>query len=117
MAWVQCSLAFDEEAVTREELKARLLRPLKRELADGALDRVVAGGLEKLLQNLGQPFPEVGQALAGYRQMDVEVRKVQLEKAIELLGGQAAGNRAQGPGDRGEGIGNPYPTHHPPSPT
>lgn len=73
--------------MTREELKARLLRPLERELADGAQDRVVAGGLEKLLQNLGQPFPEVGQVLTGYRQMDVEVRKVQLEKALELLGG------------------------------
>ncbi|WP_374707878.1 ATP-dependent DNA helicase RecG [Meiothermus sp.] len=87
-----------------------------RELADGAQDRVVAGGLEKLLQNLAQPFPEVGQALAGYRQMEPEARKAQLQKAIELLGGQVAGNRAQGPGDRGEGIGNPYPTPHPPPP-
>jgi ATP-dependent DNA helicase RecG len=79
--------------VTREELKARLLRPLQRELSDGAQDRVVAGGLEKLLENLGQPFPEVGKALAGYRQMDVEIRKLQLEKAIALLGGQQSGNR------------------------
>lgn len=81
--------------MTREELKARLLRPIQRELSDGAQDRVVAGGLEKLLENLGQPFPEVGKTLAGYRQMDVEIRKVQLEKAIELLGGQGTGNRGQ----------------------
>lgn len=81
--------------MTREELKARLLRPIQRELSDGAQDRVVAGGLEKLLENLGQPFPEVGKTLAGYRQMDVETRKLQLEKAIELLGGQGRGNRGQ----------------------
>jgi ATP-dependent DNA helicase RecG len=81
--------------VTREELKARLIRPIARELADGAQDRVVAGGLEKLIQNLGQPFPEVGRVLAGYRQMDVETRKEQLKKALELLGGQVAESRPQ----------------------
>ncbi|MFN3392363.1 MAG: ATP-dependent DNA helicase RecG, partial [Meiothermus ruber] len=60
-----------------------------------AQDRVVAGGLEKLIQNLGQPFPEVGRVLAGYRQMDVETRKEQLKKALELLGGQVAESRPQ----------------------
>ncbi|GIW27337.1 MAG: ATP-dependent DNA helicase RecG [Meiothermus sp.] len=84
-----------EEHVTREELKARLIRPIARELADGAQDRVVAGGLEKLIQNLGQPFPEVGWVLAGYRQMDVETRKEQLKKALELLGEQVAESRPQ----------------------
>lgn len=83
--------------MTHEELKARLLRPIQRELSDGAQDRVVAGGLEKLLENLGQPFPEVEQALAGYRQMDMATRKVQLRKAIELLGGQGSGVRGQTP--------------------
>ena len=72
--------------MTREELKARLIRPIARELADGAQDRVVAGGLEKLIQNLGQPFPEVWQALAGYRQMDAAERKARLQKALKLLG-------------------------------
>ncbi|MGK0618955.1 ATP-dependent DNA helicase RecG [Meiothermus cerbereus] len=81
--------------MTREELKARLIRPIARELADGAQDRVVAGGLEKLIQNLGQPFPEVGRVLAGYRQMDVEARKAQLKKALELLGDQVIQNRPQ----------------------
>ncbi len=76
--------------MTREELKARLIRPIARELADGAQDRVVAGGLEKLIQNLGQPFPEVGRVLAGYRQMEVEARKEHLKKALELLGESAA---------------------------
>lgn len=83
--------------MTREELKARLIRPIARELADGAQDRVVAGGLEKLIQNLGQPFPEVGRLLAGYRQMEVETRKEQLKKALELLGGQAAPSRPSRP--------------------
>ncbi|WP_337868695.1 ATP-dependent DNA helicase RecG [Meiothermus sp.] len=79
--------------MTREELKARLIRPIARELADGAQDRVVAGGLEKLIQNLGQPFPEVGRVLAGYRQMEVETRIEQLKKALELLGEQVAESR------------------------
>ncbi len=72
--------------MTREEFKARLLRPLQRELADGARDRVVAGGLERLLQNLGHPFPELGQVLAGYRQMDPATRRARLEEALRLLG-------------------------------
>ncbi|WP_412917861.1 ATP-dependent DNA helicase RecG [Meiothermus sp.] len=101
---------MDEEAVTRDELKARLLRPLERELADGAHDRVVAGGLEKLLENLGQPFPEVGRVLAGYRQMEVEVRKARLEEAIQLLGGKSL---AQGPGDKGQSPQNPAPSPSP----
>lgn len=81
--------------MTREELKARLIRPIARELADGAQDRVVAGGLEKLIQNLGQPFPEVGRVLAGYHQMPVELRIEQLKKALELLGGQVAESKPQ----------------------
>ncbi|MCS7068097.1 MAG: ATP-dependent DNA helicase RecG [Meiothermus sp.] len=96
--------------MTRDELKARLLRPLERELADGAHDRVVAGGLEKLLENLGQPFPEVGRVLAGYRQMEVEVRKARLEEAIQLLGGKSL---AQGPGDKGQSPQNPAPSPSP----
>ncbi|MBO1436289.1 ATP-dependent DNA helicase RecG [Meiothermus sp. CFH 77666] len=94
--------------MTREELKARLLRPLQRELADGAQDRVVAGGLERLLENLGQPFPEVRRMLAGYRQMEPEARKTQLQKAIALLGG-IGGDRAQGSGVRGQGLGDRSP--------
>ncbi|WP_333659526.1 ATP-dependent DNA helicase RecG [Meiothermus cerbereus] len=95
MGFGKINPATEEEHVTREELKARLIRPIARELADGAQDRVVAGGLEKLIQNLGQPFPEVGRVLAGYRQMDVETRKEQLKKALELLGGQVAESRPQ----------------------
>jgi ATP-dependent DNA helicase RecG len=81
--------------VTREELKARLLRPIQRELSDGAQDRVVAGGLERLVENLGHPFPELSQTLAGYGQMKAEVRRAQLEKAIVLLGGQIPGAGSQ----------------------
>ncbi len=72
--------------MTRAELKARLLRPIQRELADGAQDRIVAGGLERLVENLAKPFPEVEQVLSGYRQLDPEARKARLQKAIELLG-------------------------------
>lgn len=71
--------------MTKDELRERLLRPLRRELSDGAQDRVVAGGLEKLVQNLGQPFPELAHLLAGYREMGTAQRLERLQKAIELL--------------------------------
>lgn len=89
-----------------EELRARLLRPLERELADGARDRVVAGGLEKLVQNLAQPFPEVQRALSGYRKMDPQTRLERLKEAIALLGG-----RVRGPSEARS------PAHTPPGPS
>lgn len=72
-------------AATRDELKERLLRPLRRELADGAQDRVVAGGLEKLAQSLAGPFPEVRRLLEGYRDLSQEERLGRLHKVIALL--------------------------------
>jgi ATP-dependent DNA helicase RecG len=90
--------------VTREELKVRLIRPIARELADGAQDRVVAGGLERLIAALAQPFPEVQRVLAGYRQMDTETRKARLQKALELLGEQVPQNRPQ------RSVSSPSPT-------
>ncbi|HEU4740332.1 MAG TPA: ATP-dependent DNA helicase RecG [Meiothermus sp.] len=75
-------------AATRDELKERLLRPLRRELADGAQDRVVAGGLEKLAQNLAGPFPEVRRLLEGYRDLSQEERLGRLQKVIALLDGR-----------------------------
>lgn len=74
--------------MTRDELRQRLLRPLQREFDTGAQDRVVAGGLERLVENLGQPFPEVGQLLAGYRSLEPEQRLNRLEQAIRLLSPQ-----------------------------
>jgi len=75
----------------------------------------VAGGLEKLIENLGQPFPEVRQLLAGYRQLDIEERLKRLNQAIGLLGGDNSpllqGERGLSPipsptagGAGGEGI-------------
>ncbi|MER3480092.1 MAG: DNA helicase RecG [Meiothermus sp.] len=75
-------------AATRDELRERLLRPLRRELADGAQDRVVAGGLEKLAQNLAGPFPEVRGLLEGYRELSPGERLERLYQAISLLDGQ-----------------------------
>lgn len=71
--------------MTAQDLKDRLLRPLRRELATGAEDKVVAGGLEKLIENLGQPFPEVQRLLAGYRELSVGERLERLNRAISLL--------------------------------
>ena len=79
--------------VTRAELAERLRRPLRRELADGCQDRVVAGGLERLLENLAGPFPEVRRLLEGYRELPLEERVKRLEAALALLGDTAPPTR------------------------
>lgn len=71
-----------------DELKDRLRRPLERELLMGCEDRVVSGGLEKLIANLAVPFPEVQKALSHYSQHDIEVRKDKLQQALRLLGSE-----------------------------
>lgn len=76
--------------MTREELKSRLLRPLKRELADGARDKVVAGGVEKLVENLGKPFPQVRELIRGYSALSAFERMKNLSSAIALLEDQPA---------------------------
>jgi len=72
--------------VTREELIRRLARPLERELATGCADRVVAGGLEKLVDNLARPFPEVVGLLKGYAALEPEARCQRLREALARLG-------------------------------
>ncbi|GAA6754929.1 ATP-dependent DNA helicase RecG [Thermus sp. 2.9] len=72
-------------SVREGELRERLLRPLLRELKDGALDRVVVGGLEGLVQNLARPFPEVQRLFQGYGAKTPKERKEVLEAAIRLL--------------------------------
>ncbi|GLV47004.1 ATP-dependent DNA helicase RecG [Thermus sp. LT1-2-5] len=72
-------------SVREGELRERLLRPLLRELKDGALDRVVVGGLESLVHNLARPFPEVQRLFQGYGAKTPEARKKVLEAAIRLL--------------------------------
>ncbi|APD10041.1 MULTISPECIES: ATP-dependent DNA helicase RecG [Thermus] len=72
-------------SVREGELKERLLRPLLRELKDGARDRVVVGGLESLVENLARPFPEVRRLFQGYGAKTPEARKGVLEAAIRLL--------------------------------
>jgi ATP-dependent DNA helicase RecG len=70
-----------------QEARERLLRPLEREWQDGAQDRVVQGGLERLVERLGQPFPEVRTLLRGYRELDPQERRARLSRALELLKG------------------------------
>jgi len=67
----------------------RLLRPLLRELEDGCRDRVVAGGLWRLLQNLGRDRPEILRLLRGYGRMSQEERCKRLVAALRLLGVEA----------------------------
>ncbi len=67
----------------------RLLRPLLRELEDGCRDRVVAGGLERLVKNLAKGRPELLGLLLGYRRRSQEERCRRLVEALRLLGVEA----------------------------
>ncbi|GGM33091.1 ATP-dependent DNA helicase RecG [Deinococcus arenae] len=76
---------------TVAELQEKLRRPLAAELASGCQNRVVAGGVEKLLASpLGNPFPKVREALAGYEALDAAGREVALRAALDLLTGTPA---------------------------
>ena len=83
------------EGVTQEELKDRLLKPLLRELQDGARDRVVVGGLEALVQNLARPFPKLLELFRGYGEKPQEERKRVLQEALRLLEGQGPSPKGQ----------------------
>ncbi len=80
--------------MTRQELIQRLARPLQRELATGCADRVVAGGLEKLVHNLARPFPEVTCLLEGYAALEPEARCARLREALARLGVEDASAQA-----------------------
>ena len=76
------------EVATVQELQEKLRRPLAAELAGGCQNRVVAGGIEKLLASpLGNPFPKVREALSGYAAMDTAARAEALQAALKLLSG------------------------------
>ncbi len=85
--------------VTEGELRARLLKPLKREWEDGAQDRVVVGGVEALVARLAHPFPELKALFQGYRTKTPEERRAILEEAIRLLEAPPS-PKGQGPGLR-----------------
>lgn len=73
------------EGVREGELRERLLRPILRELKDGAKDQVVVGGLENLVQNLAKPFPRLQSLFQGYGEKTPEERKEILTEAIRFL--------------------------------
>ena len=70
---------------TVEELRARLRRPLERELARGCQDDVVGGGLESLLATVGTPFKDVQALLDGYAGWDREQRRQAILASLDLL--------------------------------
>ncbi len=72
---------------TVPELAGKLRKPLERELLTGCTNRVVAGGVEKLLDNLARPFPQVRETLRGYAAMSEAERGEGLRAALALLGG------------------------------
>ncbi|WP_026332287.1 ATP-dependent DNA helicase RecG [Deinococcus apachensis] len=80
---------------TVAEMRERLRRPLVAELASGCVNRVVAGGLERLLASpLAGPFPQVREALSGYAGLDSASREEALYAALALLDGQEKAAKA-----------------------
>lgn len=73
---------------TVQELRDKLRKPLERELLTGCTNRVVAGGVEKLLENLGKPFPQVRETLRGYADLSEGARQERLREALALLSGE-----------------------------
>ena len=71
--------------LTVDKLRERLKKPLERELASGCLDKVVTAGLEGLLQNVAQPFPNVRAVLDGYSTFSLPERQARLLEALALL--------------------------------
>ncbi|PYE56634.1 ATP-dependent DNA helicase RecG [Deinococcus yavapaiensis] len=79
---------------TVQELRDKLRRPLERELLTGCQNRVVAGGVEKLLENLARPFPNVREMLRGYADMNLPTREEKLREALALLTEGGAAKKA-----------------------
>ncbi|SMB92431.1 ATP-dependent DNA helicase RecG [Deinococcus hopiensis] len=83
---------------TVAEMREKLRRPLAAELAAGCGDRVVAGGVERLLASpLAGPFPGVREVLRGYAELDGVARAEALGRALELLDGQEKAAKAPRP--------------------
>jgi ATP-dependent DNA helicase RecG len=88
----RCSAAtYTAPVATLDDLRARLRRPLERERRAGCRDDVVVGGLERLLDGLARPFPDVRAALSGYARLPIPERERALDAALTLL---AAANDA-----------------------
>ncbi|ANE43751.1 ATP-dependent DNA helicase RecG [Deinococcus puniceus] len=80
---------------TVAELRDKLRRPLLAERASGHQNKIVAGGVEKLLASpLGNPFPGVREALKGYGDLDEPGRAAALNAALNVLDGQDAAAKA-----------------------
>jgi len=90
------------DVATREELRARLAGPLRRELAEGCLDQVVFGGVEKLVERSGFAFPRVGELLVGYSLLDPATRRERVLAALDHLEGSAARSIKSRPGQDSE---------------
>ena len=71
---------------TAQELRHRLRGPLTLELRSGCRDTAVKGGLERLLENVGGPFGDVREVIAGYRDLGPTERAERVGQALALLG-------------------------------
>ncbi|MDR6218683.1 ATP-dependent DNA helicase RecG [Deinococcus soli (ex Cha et al. 2016)] len=68
-----------------QDMRERLRRPLEHELRTGCANRTVSGGIEKLLEHLAMPFPQVRETLRDYANLSPERREEKLRAALVLL--------------------------------
>ncbi|MEX2503190.1 MAG: ATP-dependent DNA helicase RecG [Trueperaceae bacterium] len=84
---------------TKEQLRQRLMRPLRQELNDGCRDRVVVGGIESLIITVGAPFAEVRALFGGYADLDEEQRRHRVDEALRRLEAAAPDRSDDAPRD------------------
>lgn len=70
---------------TLEALRERLRKPLELELQSGCEDKVVVGGIERLVATVGKPFDDVQTLIAGYGTLEPEDRRRCIAAALDLL--------------------------------
>jgi ATP-dependent DNA helicase RecG len=68
-----------------EALRERLRKPLELELQSGCEDKVVVGGIERLVATVGKPFDDVQTLIAGYGTLELEDRRRCIAAALDLL--------------------------------
>jgi ATP-dependent DNA helicase RecG len=70
---------------TLEALRERLRKPLELELQSGCEDKVVVGGIERLVATVGKPFDDVQALMTGYAGLEPDARRRCIEAALDLL--------------------------------
>ena len=70
---------------TVQEIRRRILRPLRLELNSSCQDAAVVGGIEKLVNTIGKPLKEIQPYLENYSKLDDAEREKRIRRAIYII--------------------------------